>query len=473
MRKNNAYIIGAGMTGLSVAYRLAKSGKYNVTVFEGGDQVGGMAYTFRYKDFLLDLGPHKIFSTMEDRVKQLIKIVGEESWIKVKKKSMIRLFDKFLDYPVGPADIFKVNPLTGLKMGIGYLVALVKNSLVRQSEDSYEDFLKTRFGAVTYNLVFAPYAKKIWADPARLDKELAATRVVIPSLTEMIKQMVFKQKGKGSPTLSAEEFDYPKYGSGVILENLAGQIKKADGKIRTDIPLEGVEIAGERVVSFVVGGLTVGLSGKDILISTIPLRDLINTNKTIHKELSGSVNGLTNNNLVLVYLVLKQNSVSDQNWYFFPEERYIFNRVSEQKSFSEYMIPQGETVLCCEITCSKDDPTWEVAQDKQTVKKTIGQLHECGLVKEETVILESFTRRIKNAYPIYSLGFRETLNEVFKHLDSFENFYSIGRQGGFNYVGMVDCFDIGMKTTDYILGKSKFKNRKELRDSFFNYVVID
>ena len=54
-------IIGAGPAGLTSAYILSKKG-FDVTVFEEGDQVGGMAKTILLWDQLVDLGPHRFFS---------------------------------------------------------------------------------------------------------------------------------------------------------------------------------------------------------------------------------------------------------------------------------------------------------------------------------------------------------------------------------------------------------------------------
>ena len=159
--KNNAYVIGAGVTGLSTAYFLAKSGKYNVRVFEKESEAGGMARTFVKDKMSLDLGPHKFFSNLKEQEKDVLKIIGKKNLLKIKKTSQIRLFDRFLDFPVGPLDVFKVNPLMGIKMGLSFGLAMIKRRLGGGVDVSYEDYLKSRFGSVTYNLTFAPYAKDL------------------------------------------------------------------------------------------------------------------------------------------------------------------------------------------------------------------------------------------------------------------------------------------------------------------------
>ena len=62
-------IIGAGPSGLTAAYQLAKEG-IDVEVFEASDSVGGMAKSFMLWGQIVDLGPHRFFSS-DPRVNQL------------------------------------------------------------------------------------------------------------------------------------------------------------------------------------------------------------------------------------------------------------------------------------------------------------------------------------------------------------------------------------------------------------------
>nr|MCR4817850.1 FAD-dependent oxidoreductase [Fretibacterium sp.] len=56
-------IIGAGPAGLTAAYELlSKSSKYEVTVFEESDSLGGISRTVNYKGNRMDMGGHRFFS---------------------------------------------------------------------------------------------------------------------------------------------------------------------------------------------------------------------------------------------------------------------------------------------------------------------------------------------------------------------------------------------------------------------------
>src|SRR5215468_6238971 len=69
-------IIGAGAAGLAAAYDLAKAG-HTITVFEGSDQVGGLAAGFRDErwDWTLEKFYHHWFQT-DHAVLNLIEELG-------------------------------------------------------------------------------------------------------------------------------------------------------------------------------------------------------------------------------------------------------------------------------------------------------------------------------------------------------------------------------------------------------------
>ena len=64
-------IIGGGITGLSVAWKLSEKG-YQVTVIESDKIIGGLARSIKIENYFFDIGPHSFFS--ED--KEVFKKVG-------------------------------------------------------------------------------------------------------------------------------------------------------------------------------------------------------------------------------------------------------------------------------------------------------------------------------------------------------------------------------------------------------------
>ncbi|MGH3631711.1 MAG: protoporphyrinogen/coproporphyrinogen oxidase [Sciscionella sp.] len=74
---STAAVIGAGIAGMTAAYRLQGAG-FKTTVFESRDRVGGRIWTIRKGDFLMDLGTAVYLGTYRDAI-ALIHEVGLDS----------------------------------------------------------------------------------------------------------------------------------------------------------------------------------------------------------------------------------------------------------------------------------------------------------------------------------------------------------------------------------------------------------
>jgi len=88
-------------------------------------------------------------------------------------------------------------------------------------------------------------------------------------------------------------------------------------------------------------------------------------------------------------------------------------------------------------------------------------------------VSEYFTRRIPWVYPVYDLHYQQNTGIALGYLDRISNLYSVGRQGGFNYVGQIDCLDIGLVTAEQILSRDGKTHWSEARQRFANYIVLD
>src|SRR3989339_133322 len=443
MKNNkNALILGAGLTGLRTALYLINSG-FNVTIIEKTDKVGGVCASFKYKDF-----------------KSLV-----PNYLTIKKKNSIRLLGQYFDFPVKLSQLLMRIPLS---KAFNIFIDFVKSNLSRNEIKNYEDYFVKGFGRTGYNTIFKGFAEKVWGNPQKLSKELAIKRSPVGNIFDVLKSMLIKNKD-----VSAEFFYYPKIGYGEIGENIAKQITKKGGKILFNSYAKKINLKEDNVES-----LEVSIKGKikklkaDVLVSSIPITDLpgLLFPKTPNNILD-SASKLKFRSMIISYVFLKKEKALNDNWIFFPEREFFFNRVAELKSFSPFVSPKDRTVLTAEITCDYNDEIYNLPEEK-IKEKVLKDLEKANLIKKDEVI-DFITRKAGRVYPVYSLDSKENLNKVLDFLDKIGNIYTTGRPGLFNYNNADHCLDMAKVVSDIIIKQKPRSEWKKARDYFDSYRIVD
>jgi len=188
--KRRAIILGAGATGLAAAWRLAQNG-FEVKVIEKEDHIGGQARTFKHGDFLLDLGPHKLYSTL-DYVMEILHDLLKDDLIEREKKSRIMINGKYINFPVGPKEMITVlTPWQAVRCISSFLNTLIMSGRKSYPVRNYEEWVIKNFGRVMYEMFVRPTTEKIWGECRTLGVELAQTRIRVPNIKEMFKEVIF------------------------------------------------------------------------------------------------------------------------------------------------------------------------------------------------------------------------------------------------------------------------------------------
>jgi protoporphyrinogen/coproporphyrinogen III oxidase len=189
-------IVGAGISGLSAAYRLisqANTNQFNleVTVFESSDRTGGVIRTERVDDRIVELGPDSMLSTKPAAVDLINEIGLKNDLIRTNstnRRSMVASSGKLHALPEGfvmlaPTRIvpFLLSPLFSLDGKARMALDLVSPARESQQDETVESFIIRRFGIEALDKVVQPMVGGIYVgDVAKL-----SARSTIPQFVEL------------------------------------------------------------------------------------------------------------------------------------------------------------------------------------------------------------------------------------------------------------------------------------------------
>ena len=271
-------VIGAGPAGLTAAYELAKLGLAPVVV-EQNDLVGGLASTAQYRGYYFDLGGHRFFTKIKE-ISNIWQEVLQENFLRRPRLSRIYYNQRFFYYPLRPMDALK-----GLGVWEGLLIfaSYLKWQLIPyRREDTFEQWVTNRFGKRLFQTFFKTYTEKVWGiSCSELKAEWAAQRIKDLSLRTALLNMFFKSKGTIKTLI--EEFDYPRYGPGMMWEAVKTEIEHRGGTVR--MQAEVVRIKRTMHIDSIVvrhHGYEETIEGTEF-ISSMPVTEIISRLSDRHR----------------------------------------------------------------------------------------------------------------------------------------------------------------------------------------------
>jgi len=191
-------VIGGGISGLCVAYRLRKAG-VDVTLFEKGPKVGGNITTVIRDGFLYEHGPNSALASRE--LVDLIEELGLTNEIakpspNAKRRYIVR-GSKLVALPSGLADFISSKAFSGKAK-----IRLLKEPLVpgnSSDDESVAGFFERRLGKEIVDYAVDPFISGIYAgDPARLSVKHAFPKLFDfeKNFGSLLKGGLFSKKDK-------------------------------------------------------------------------------------------------------------------------------------------------------------------------------------------------------------------------------------------------------------------------------------
>jgi protoporphyrinogen oxidase len=158
--KKQILIIGAGPVGLIAGWQLSKLG-WDVKIFEKKNIVGGMCRSWKWKDFIIDTGPH-IFHTHDKKLWNFWKknfskvLLPGKYWA---KSTIEANFHNYYDYPISEEGIKKFEISTRKK--IFHEINKIKKNTIKKTTN-FTDHVEAQVGKTLREFFFKDYPEKVW-----------------------------------------------------------------------------------------------------------------------------------------------------------------------------------------------------------------------------------------------------------------------------------------------------------------------
>jgi len=428
-------IIGAGPAGLTAAFELSRDEKRDIAVIEADSVVGGISRTVESDGWRFDIGGHRFFTKVQ-RVEDLWhEILPDEDFLMRPRMSRIFYDGKFYDYPLKASNALRnLGVIESVRCVLSYFWVRVRPP---KDQTTFEGWVAARFGWRLYRTFFKTYTEKVWGVSAtEIQADWAAQRIKNLSLGKAIINALLPKRNQKEITSLIEEFQYPKYGPGMMWERCTEVVagrgvdvqmkKKVTALIRSTEGVTHVQVEDR-------DGTTTGLPTASV-ISSMPINELaLSFDPPAPDNVLAAARDLMHRDFLTVALVVPEEFAFPDNWIYIHSPEVRVGRIQNYGSWSPYLIKEGRTCLGLEYFVSIGDDLWEMDNDA-LIELASAELASLSLISDESVIERGFVVRMLKAYPVYDRDYAANVDTIREWLEAeVPNVHPVGRNGMHKY----------------------------------------
>ncbi len=443
-------IIGAGPAGLTAAYELNRRGVTS-TVLEATSAVGGISQTVERDGWRFDIGGHRFFTKVKEVEALWHEILADEDFLLRPRMSRIFYEGKYYDYPLKPLNVLKnLGFVEAVRCILSYVWARVRPP---KDQRFLEGWISARFGTRLYHHLFKSYNEKLWGRPASdISADFAAQRIKNLTLLNAITTALMPKRNQKEITTLIEEFQYPKYGPGMMWEVCRDKVEAQGTKVVMRSPVTTIRHEGGKAVAVVTK--TDGVESTypcTAVISSMPFPTLLRSMDPLPDEgVLKAADGLTFRDFLTIALVVPAKYSFPDNWIYIHSPKVKVGRIQNFGSWSPYLIKEGRTCLGMEYFVFEGDEYWTMG-DEDLVELAKREIEMLGLV-EARKVEAGYVVRMPKAYPVYDEQYKANVDILRGWLaEHAPNVHPVGRNGMHKYNNQDHSMFTAMLTVENIV----------------------
>ncbi len=450
-------VIGGGPAGLTAAYRLAQAGDPLVVV-EADEVVGGISRTVERDGWRFDIGGHRFFTKVTPVEELWHEILPPEDFLLRPRMSRIYYGGKFYDYPIKLGNALgNLGIVEAFRCGLSFLWVRLRPP---RDRSTLEGYIVANYGWRLYRHFFKTYNEKVWGVPAsELSADWGAQRIKGMSLWNAVwepirSSLAGRRRSKTKQVTSLiEEFQYPKFGPGMMWERCAEQVVALGGEVRMATVARTVHVEDGTAVAVTVArdGAEERVAASHV-ISSMPFTQLARiVDPPVPAEVLRAADGLRYRDFLTVALVVPHESGFPDNWIYIHAPDVRVGRIQNFGSWSPYLVKDGRTCLGLEYFVDEGDDLWR-CPDEDLVALATKELAIIGLVDAGDVEA-GYVVRMPKAYPVYDDTYRDNVAVIRRWFEEHApNVHPVGRNGMHKYNNQDHSMYTAMLTVDNIHG---------------------
>jgi len=410
----NIGIIGAGISGLSLAKILNMSPDFNVEILESEEDIGGIAKTKKIDGIPYHLVGGHCFNSKNKEVMDFIfsNVLPEESWHKIERNAKIFFKNNLISYPIE----FAIKEIAKFDTEMAYKIT--KDFLCEQEKEvtNLDEWFRYTFGDSLAEEYFIPYNTKIWnRKPINMSFEWVKDKLPIPNKKDFFESLIAKK----IDLMPHSSFYYPKSNDqNSFIEALAKNLC-----IINNYKVNSIQKIGSKWI--------VNSDKKyDILISTMPLNELPFLIENIPSIILDEAHKLKYNKVT--NMLWKTRAIKNYTWTYYPDKETIFHRHIHIGNFL--------------------NPSTNYTITEAIGEHSFNEMLEHG--KKFEYLLDPIDYNISNhAYIVYDESYKSATS-IIKHYMKKENLFLLGRFGEWEYYNMDICIEKAIELSKIIKGKN-------------------